>query len=441
MMKSIFNLGIKSNSLARRFVLYILLFSSVITLLATALQLYLDYSKDRQLLEASILDIETSYLKSIEASLWLTNEKLLMIHLQGIQQLPDMQYVAIHMDDGRTLAVGERKGNYLFEKQFSLNYIYRDKKIPLGTLAIVVTLEGIYNRLLERVWVILGAQAVKTFLVSLFIALLFYLLVGRHLYALADYAKSLNPHHLDNPAKLDRKINEAEDELDLLEHSLNEMQANLKNSYQDMDTEITRRKKAELVLTKREMQLRTLINTLPDLVWLKDPDGIYLLCNHKFESFYGAKESMIVGKTDYDFIDKELADLFHKNDLAAIAIGKPCTNEETLTFADDGHIETVETIKVPMLDSDGELIGILGIARNITGHKQLESELKKQHEHLEMMIIERTAELEKKNMDLERYNTLFLNREFRIKELKERVKELEAKTSPRIQGSNDDNVD
>ncbi|MFA5902946.1 MAG: PAS domain S-box protein [Desulfobacula sp.] len=141
--------------------------------------------------------------------------------------------------------------------------------------------------------------------------------------------------------------------------------------------DITSRKLAEEALRKNETYLRTLIHTIPDLVWLKDKDGIYLSCNSKFERLYGAKEGKIIGKTDYDFVDKELADFFREHDKMAIAKGGPSINEEEVTYADDGHCEILETIKTPLYDSDGKLIGVLGIARNITERKHEEEERKK----------------------------------------------------------------
>lgn len=128
-------------------------------------------------------------------------------------------------------------------------------------------------------------------------------------------------------------------------------------------------------LRKSEAHLLTLIKTLPDLVWLKDADGVFLSCNHKFERLYGAKESEIRGKTDYDFVEKELADFFRENDKKAIAAGKPTVNEEEVVYADDGHRELLETIKTPLYDNDGELIGVLGVARDITERENLAIQL------------------------------------------------------------------
>ena len=112
--------------------------------------------------------------------------------------------------------------------------------------------------------------------------------------------------------------------------------------------------------------LRTLLHTIPDLVWLKDENGVYIACNRMFERFYGASEAEIVGKTDYDFVDREQADSFREHDLIAMRSGKIDISERWITFADDGHRVYVETIKVPMHDDSGRLMGVLGIARDIT---------------------------------------------------------------------------
>ena len=155
---------------------------------------------------------------------------------------------------------------------------------------------------------------------------------------------------------------------------------------QELGPKESGRKKVAKVFLNRETLLRTLIETIPDLVWLKDPDGLYLACNRRFERFYGAKERDIVGKTDHDFVSREQADFFRKHDMAAIASGKPMVNEETVTYIDDGHEELLETIKTPMFDSEGNLIGVLGVARNITERKRIERELQLSEQRLRLTL-------------------------------------------------------
>lgn len=164
--------------------------------------------------------------------------------------------------------------------------------------------------------------------------------------------------------------------------------------------DITKRVDAELELLKAkekiqssEIHLKTLVNTLPDLIWLKDINGVYLNCNHRFEDFLGAKEKDIIGKTDYDFINKELADFFLEQDKKTIQAGKPTINEEEIIFANDGHHEFLETIKTPLFNQNNQLVGILGIGRDITIRKKQENELiaakektEQSEERLEMAI-------------------------------------------------------
>ena len=136
--------------------------------------------------------------------------------------------------------------------------------------------------------------------------------------------------------------------------------------------DITDRRRVEEELAKSSIFLRTLVDTIPDLVWLKDPDGVYLGCNRIFEQFFGAAAAEIVGKTDYDFVDKELADSFREHDRKAMAAGKPSANEELVSFAVDGRQVLMETTKMAMYDANGALLGVLGISHDITKRKLAE---------------------------------------------------------------------
>jgi len=126
---------------------------------------------------------------------------------------------------------------------------------------------------------------------------------------------------------------------------------------------------------ENQSRMYTLINTIPDLVWLKDTEGIYLQCNKRFEDFFGSKQNEIIGKTDYNFVDKQTADYFRAHDKKAMLVGGPTINEEQITFANDGHKEYLETIKMPLYDIDKKIVGILGIGRDITQRKSVEKEL------------------------------------------------------------------
>lgn len=147
-------------------------------------------------------------------------------------------------------------------------------------------------------------------------------------------------------------------------------------------SDITDRKEQEVKLNQaldsldiERTLLKSVLRTVPDLVWLKNSEGIYLACNHEFELFFGATESEIIGKTDFDFVDAELAQFFRDHDLLALHANEPLTNEEWINYANDGHRALLETTKVAMRDQQGKLIGVLGIGHDITERSRYEHEL------------------------------------------------------------------
>ena len=133
-------------------------------------------------------------------------------------------------------------------------------------------------------------------------------------------------------------------------------------------------------------RLQTLLDTIPDLIWVKDPEGKYLACNSRFELYFGAREIDILGKTDYDFVPEDIADCSREKDKAAIAAGGACVNEEWVSFASDGHRELLETIKTPVFDNKDNLLGVLGIARDITERKLTEQALRKSEDSYRTLL-------------------------------------------------------
>ncbi|GBG12846.1 uncharacterized protein NMK_0381 [Novimethylophilus kurashikiensis] len=139
--------------------------------------------------------------------------------------------------------------------------------------------------------------------------------------------------------------------------------------------DITALKQTQFDLENTTYRLRSVLQTIPDYVWMKNVDGVYLACNHAFERFFGVAEAEIVGKSDYDYVPTELADFFRQKDKEAIDAGAVRINEEWVTLASDGSHILLETRKVPVQDAAGNVIGVLGIGRDITERKQSEEKL------------------------------------------------------------------
>ncbi len=134
--------------------------------------------------------------------------------------------------------------------------------------------------------------------------------------------------------------------------------------------DITQQKHMQEALRASEKQWRTLINTLPDLVWLKDEQGAYLACNKRFEDVYGVTEKDILGKTDFEFLDQQQAEAYRTRDQLALSNKRPFVSEEKITFANDGHTELLEITKVRMRASGDPSMALLGVGHDITARAQ-----------------------------------------------------------------------
>ncbi|WP_197046979.1 PAS domain S-box protein [Paucibacter sp. KBW04] len=126
---------------------------------------------------------------------------------------------------------------------------------------------------------------------------------------------------------------------------------------------------------------QAVLNAIPDLVWMKDADGVYLSCNPRFEQLFGAPEAEIRGRSDRDFVSPAQAEAFREHDRLAMVSARPITREEEVVFASDGHKELLQTIKTAVRDADGSLLGVLGIGRDISTLRRVESEYRFLFEH------------------------------------------------------------
>lgn len=121
-------------------------------------------------------------------------------------------------------------------------------------------------------------------------------------------------------------------------------------------------------------QLEELLATLPDLVWMKDPSGEYLFCNRVFASFFGVEAEALIGRRDELILDTVTAASVRADDAAVMAQSSPRTYEETIVNLSDGKQYLLHTTKSAVRDASG-LIGVLGVARDITGIRSTEIQL------------------------------------------------------------------
>ncbi len=160
---------------------------------------------------------------------------------------------------------------------------------------------------------------------------------------------------------------------------------------------------ASVALQQERIFLDNLINSIPFLIFYKDLQGVYIGVNTSFEKFFGKKEAQIIGKTDFDLFDSETAEAFREQDQKMLLSKTKRSNEEWIEYP-GGEKVLLETTKSPVLDENNEVLGLIGISRDITQQKQAEVLLKENEAKLEHLAnFDQLTHLPNRNLFLERF--------------------------------------
>jgi PAS domain S-box-containing protein len=158
--------------------------------------------------------------------------------------------------------------------------------------------------------------------------------------------------------------------------------------------DITQRKRMVEALRDNERRFRSLVETTSDWVWEVDKDGFYTYASPKVKELLGYEPEEVIGKTPFDLMPEDEAErilaLFKK----IVESRRPFAGLHNVNLRKDGRKIVLETSGVPIADDQGNLLGYRGIDRDITERGQMEEELRKSHDELELRVQERTAELQ-----------------------------------------------
>jgi PAS domain S-box-containing protein len=170
--------------------------------------------------------------------------------------------------------------------------------------------------------------------------------------------------------------------------------------------DITERKWAEEFLKDSQRMLQTVLDHFPGFVYWKNRQSVYLGCNLAFATLAGLSVPMqIIDKTDYDlpWFTAE-ADVSRADDQNVMDTGVPRIGYIQLQHLNNGKTIWLETNKVPILDEDGKIIGILGVSQDITKRVAAEEEIRALNTSLERRVQERTTQLESANKELQSFS-------------------------------------
>ncbi len=239
--------------IAKKLITRTILFSSVITLIITAFNLYERYNYDISLIDSRLDQISNVHLSSLSNNLWLADKPELQVHLNGILKIPDIQYLEVYNEDELWASAGTKKNKNVKPRIYNMIYTYKGKELNIGTLKVEADLEKVYQNIYQELWLTLGTNGAKTFLVAFFMFFLFHNLVIRHLHKIAEDVNQFDIKKPDSKLKLDRKDNPAnnKDEFDLVLNAFEKLQKDLRLSFSSIEDQVKHRTK-ELLIAKEK---------------------------------------------------------------------------------------------------------------------------------------------------------------------------------------------
>ncbi|MBI5961815.1 MAG: response regulator [Chloroflexi bacterium] len=166
------------------------------------------------------------------------------------------------------------------------------------------------------------------------------------------------------------------DSHDKTRHQLMSEIAELRAQLAEIQTSRSKYQQAEQELAKERNLLRVLIDNFPDLIYIKDREGHFIVSNLAVAHLMGTMPDDLVGKTDFDFYPRDIAVPYYEDEQRIIQFGESLINREEHSLDQKtGKSGWLLTTKVPYTDPTGDIVGIIGIGRDITALKEAQMAL------------------------------------------------------------------
>jgi PAS domain S-box-containing protein len=367
------------HGIGARLLLRVVLFSSVLTSLLTALELYLDYRHGTSDLTRQVQQMARSHAPSLGDGMWYVDRRQLQGQAEGLAALPGILAVDIReLGPGEpgplVAAAGSSLATAAEVFSFPISCTCDSAGRVLGILRVGVTHAGIIDQLLSRVLVIALGLGAKTLLVSVFTLLVVERLITRRLSRIAGALACYDPSTGIETLPVPEKPAAIADELDQVVVTFHDMEARLHRAHQRTREVTAALEHREAELAASERRLRALLATLPVGVFEDDVRHGITLASDLWQSLSGLTPAELRGNGWLRAVHPEDLAAVTETWLAAIDRRQPYQQEHRVRHR-DGTVTWVLTRAVPQLDADGVLTGYIGTLTDIGDRKAAEHSL------------------------------------------------------------------
>lgn len=227
--------SVKHQKISKKLIIYIILFSSMITAIVTLIQLYYQYLEDRSILDSNIENINTGYREGITNAVWLDDKVQLNSILDGVVALPDIEYIEVRVNDKVYSSRGSSVESNVLNSSFQLHYSHNNRLLTIGETYVEADLSAIYQRLVNRAWTILALNAIKTFIVAIFMYFIFDRLVVSRLDKLSRFVRHFDVQDFGKKVDVESLTdNGYSDEITEIVTAINTMHGHLSQSIKQL---------------------------------------------------------------------------------------------------------------------------------------------------------------------------------------------------------------
>lgn len=259
-------LSLSPTSIAARLTVQVILFSTVLAVIATCVQLFLDYRQELRNIRGFFNSVAETSVRSMEESVWILDDLQINLQLEGLTRRQDIVYAAVSMDGRIAWAKGAPPEGKALAHTFPLVYMTGRGPERIGELQVAASLDGVHRRLLRRVVILLCSNGVKTFLVAGFLLLLFRRTIAGRLTQLAEHVQAIDLRRGEPaPLVLDRPAGRDPDEMDRAATALNDLCRSGARAFAD--------------LRLQEQRLRLLFDATSEAIFGVDAAGCCTFAN------------------------------------------------------------------------------------------------------------------------------------------------------------------